>query len=102
MLFRGPPLSCEARGLVMRPPATSTDFDRAYRSPVTFWGDVRIPKEVLALVRRDSPRSSLELGCGVGRISCFLAKRGTHATGVDFSQVAIGKARERASRDDVR
>jgi 2-polyprenyl-3-methyl-5-hydroxy-6-metoxy-1,4-benzoquinol methylase len=83
-------------------PTTSSDFDRAYRSRITVWGDIRIPEEVKALVRQRAPRCALELGCGVGRLSRYLAQQGVRATGVDFSTVAIAKARERVSQDHVR
>jgi SAM-dependent methyltransferase len=86
----------------MNAPTKSTDFDLAYRLPITLWGDVRIPEEVKALVRNGSPGSSLELGCGVGRFSRYVAQQGLRATGVDFSPVAIAKARERVVNDDVR
>ncbi|PTL75571.1 class I SAM-dependent methyltransferase [Vitiosangium sp. GDMCC 1.1324] len=86
----------------MSAPITSADFDRAYRAPITFWGDIRIPKEIQALARQGSPRSSLELGCGVGRFTRYLAQQGLRATGVDFSPVAIAKARARVAQDDVR
>lgn len=85
----------------MTAPTTSTDFDRAYRAPFTFWGDIRIPEEIKALARRGAPRTSLELGCGVGRFSRYMAQRGVRATGVDFSPVAIAKAREQASQEDT-
>lgn len=58
------------------PPTTSTEFDRAYRSPVTLWGDIRIPAELKALAQKESPRRSLELGCGIGRFSRYLAQQG--------------------------
>jgi len=83
----------------MKPPATSVDFDRAYKAPITFWGDVRVPQEIKALARQGSPESALELGCGIGRFSRYLAQRGLRVTGVDFSQVAIAKARENAAKD---
>jgi cyclopropane fatty-acyl-phospholipid synthase-like methyltransferase len=73
-------------------PKTSTDFDRAYRAPLTLWGDLRIPPEVAALVRSGAPRGVLELGCGVGRLSRYMASQGLRAVGVDFSSVAIAKA----------
>lgn len=79
-------------------PTTSADFDRAYRAPFTFWGDVRIPEEVRALARHGA-RSSLELGCGVGRFSRWLAREGLHATAVDFSPVAIERARAGVAND---
>ena len=78
-------------------PTTRSDFDRAYRGLFTVWGDPRIPDEVATLVREQAPESALELGCGVGRITRYLAKQGVHTTGVDFSSVAIEKARSRAA-----
>jgi cyclopropane fatty-acyl-phospholipid synthase-like methyltransferase len=86
----------------MTAPTTSTDFDRAYRAPVTFWGDLRIPEELKTLARQGAPRTALELGCGVGRFSRYLAQQGLRATGVDFSPVAIAKAREAVAQDSVR
>jgi cyclopropane fatty-acyl-phospholipid synthase-like methyltransferase len=83
-------------------PTTSADFDRAYRAPITVWGDIRIPKEIKRLVRQSAPGSALELGCGVGRFSRYVARHGTRATGVDFSHVAIAKAQARVAQDDVR
>jgi len=45
------------------------------------------------------PGRALDLGCGVGRSAVWLAEHGWQVTGVDFSDVAIGLARER--RPDV-
>lgn len=86
----------------MAVPTTSADFDRAYRAPFTIWGDIRIPEEVQALARQGGSRSVLELGCGVGRFSRYLAQQGMRVTGVDFSPVAIAKAREKAAGDTPR
>ncbi len=86
----------------MLAPTKSTDFDRAYSAKFTFWGDIRIPEEVKELVGRGHARSVLELGCGIGRISCYLAQRGLRVTGVDFSPVAIAKAQERVAQDNER
>ena len=83
----------------MKAPSTPAEFDRAYRAPVTFWGDVRVPDEVKALVRERSPRNALELGCGLGRFSRYVAAQGVRVTGVDFSPVAIEKARAHATHD---
>lgn len=77
------------------PPTTSAEFDHAYRLPFTVWGDVRMPPEIVALAEASSPRTSLELGCGIGRFTEHLARQGIRATGVDFSAVAIDKARAR-------
>jgi cyclopropane fatty-acyl-phospholipid synthase-like methyltransferase len=86
----------------LKAPTTSAEFDREYRSAFTFWGDVRVPKEVKSLAPGGGDWRALELGCGVGRYSRYLALQGCHATGVDFSPVAIAKAQERVSHDDVR
>ena len=86
----------------MNAPTTSADFDRAYRAHFTFWGDIRIPEEIKALARDGAPRRVLELGCGIGRFSRYVAKQGVEATGVDFSAVAIAKATERVARDERR
>lgn len=86
----------------MMPPTTSTDFDAAYRAPLTFWGDVRIPGEVKALADGLQEGKVLELGCGLGRFSQYLASRGFDSTGVDFSAVAIDKACARVAGKDRR
>jgi len=79
------------------PPSKSGDFDQAYRSRILHWvwTDIRIPAELKALVRQVSPQCALELGCGIGRFSDYLAQHGVRVTGVDFSPVAIEKARQR-------
>jgi SAM-dependent methyltransferase len=41
-----------------------------------------------------SPGRALDLGCGAGRASIWLARRGWRVTAVDFSEVAIELARE--------
>lgn len=82
----------------MHPPANSVEFDRAYRSVLTpwIWTDFRIPEELKQLVAEVRPVCSLELGCGLGKYSRYLAQRGVLAVGVDFSQVAIDRAQATA------
>jgi SAM-dependent methyltransferase len=84
------------------PPRTSADFDSAYRLPFTPWGDFRIPGEIVALVAEKAPRRVLELGCGLGRFSRYVARQGVTTTGIDFSPVAIAKARASVARDRQR
>lgn len=81
------------------PPSTPTDFDRAYRALLTPWGDVRVPPEIKSLAARGSGQRTLELGCGVGRFSRYLARQGLRVTAVDFSPVAVAKARAAAAQD---
>ena len=86
----------------MNAPTKSADFDRAYKLPITIWGDIRIPGEIKALSRLGPPQSALELGCGLGRFSRFMARQGVRTTGVDFSPVAISRARGRVAKDGFR
>jgi 2-polyprenyl-3-methyl-5-hydroxy-6-metoxy-1,4-benzoquinol methylase len=86
----------------MKAPATGEDFDRAYKSPITLWGDFRFPPEIKELAQQGSPQTVLELGCGVGRFSRQLAQQGLQVTGVDFSKVAIEKAKNRVAQDDLK
>ncbi len=79
-------------------PFTSGQFNKAYNFPITFWGDVRIPKELKELVEKTKPKTSLELGCGLGRFSTYMAEEGIKSTGVDFSSVAIEKAKRRVAK----
>jgi len=85
--------------MFMQAPNTPAAFDRVYRAPLSPWGDVRIPPELKELARAGNPRSALELGCGVGRFSRYMAQAGLRAVGVDFSSVAIEKARARVAQD---
>ena len=81
-------------------PSTSAEFDKIYDSLLHWlWSDIRIPIELKELAISCKPKNSLELGCGLGRFSSFMAKQGIAATGVDFSYVAIEKANERTIYD---
>lgn len=86
----------------MKAPTTCHEFDKAYAALFTIWGDFRIPSEVKELIDRITPARALELGCGVGRISRYMAGLGLEVTGVDFSALAIKKAKERVANDQVR
>jgi len=47
------------------------------------------------------PGRALDLGCGEGRNALWLAERGWHVTGVDFSDVGLAKAGRLAAARDV-
>jgi SAM-dependent methyltransferase len=85
------------------PPTKSFDFDSVYRSRIYhwMWSDPRIPSELKELIAREAPRTVLELGCGLGRFSRYVAEQGVRVTGVDFSEVAIAKAQARVARDEA-
>lgn len=83
----------------MSAPTTSQGFDQAYAAAFTMWGDWRIPSEVKKIVAENEATRALELGCGVGRISRYMTRQGLQVTGVDFSPLAIEKAKARVSKD---
>jgi SAM-dependent methyltransferase len=47
-------------------------------------------------VRRFTPRSVLDAGCGTGRVAIELARHDIHVVGVDFDESMIAEARRRA------
>ena len=49
------------------------------------------------LTGRDTPASALDVGCGTGRNTCYLAGLGARTVGVDFSSAALARARARAA-----
>ncbi len=74
-------------------------FRLAYRRGFTPW-DSGVPPpelvEVIEGVRRLPPGRALDLGCGTGTTSVFMARNGWDVTGVDFVPRAIRLARARA------
>jgi cyclopropane fatty-acyl-phospholipid synthase-like methyltransferase len=79
------------------PPSNSNEFDKAYSSMIHWaWSDIRIPRELKELASTYKPKTSLELGCGLGNFSCYMAEQGIKATGIDFSPIAIERAKKKA------
>jgi ubiquinone/menaquinone biosynthesis C-methylase UbiE len=61
--------------------------------------DQEVTRETLGNQRFES---ILELGCGTGKNTAFLAQIGSHVHALDFSQGMIEKAREKVKADNVR
>jgi len=75
-------------------------WDRKYAEKEQLWATT--PNRTFASEAEGLPvGSALDLACGEGRHAVWLAKRGWQVTAVDFSDVAIGKARARAEREGV-
>lgn len=76
-------------------------FHQAYEGGNPPW-DTRItPPELVAEVEGPQARSSgraLDLGCGTGTNSLYLASHGWSVTGIDFIPSAIEQAREKQRR----
>jgi SAM-dependent methyltransferase len=79
---------------------TPDDWDRRYAEPRLVWSAEpnRFLVEELAGV---PPGRALDLACGEGRNAIWLARRGWEVTGVDFSGVAVDKARRMAAEAGV-
>jgi SAM-dependent methyltransferase len=71
---------------------SSQDWDQRYSASELVWtaepNGFLVP-EVAGL----PPGRALDLGCGEGRNAIWLAEQGWQVTGVDFSQLALDKAR---------
>jgi SAM-dependent methyltransferase len=77
------------------------DWDRRYAEG-QMWStgpNARFAEEVAGLGL--PPGRALDLGCGEGRNALWLAQKGWDAVGVDFSTVAIERARERARTEGL-
>lgn len=79
-------------------------FDTAYRAGYTPWNDMPSTERIRALVERQEIAGGgrgLDLGSGRGANAAYLAAHGWSMTGVDFSGVAVRKARDYAAAAGV-
>ncbi|MHB1924366.1 MAG: class I SAM-dependent methyltransferase [Acidimicrobiales bacterium] len=75
-------------------------WDERYRSQDLVWGAK--PNRFLAEEAAALPTGrALDLACGEGRNALWLAERGWQVTGVDFSRVAVDRARSLAAERGV-
>ena len=76
------------------------DWDKRYASAENLWS-AKPNRFLVAEVEHLEPGRALDLACGEGQNAIWLATRGWDVTGIDYSQVAIAKARSRAERESV-
>lgn len=72
------------------------EWDRRYAGTELLW-TARPNRFLVAEGAELSPGRALDLACGEGRNAVWLAEQGWQVTGVDFSGVALAKARELAA-----
>lgn len=70
------------------------------------WDSIGVRDDLVHLLARgditpDRYPRSIDLGCGTGANVVYLAEKGFDSWGVDFSTVAIRKARKRAAESDA-
>lgn len=79
-------------------------YRKVYEAGADFWEEP-VPTEALVkFLNNFGPtkgRKALEMGCGEGRDSIYLAKIGFHVTGMDVSQSAIKHAKKRTKKEMV-
>ena len=78
-------------------------FDLQYRFSKPPWDSGITPPEVTALIEKGkiARGRALDLGCGTGTNSIYLARHGFAVVGIDFSAKAIALARAKARREGV-
>ncbi len=78
----------------------ASDWNARYDTPELIWSGE--PNQFLAPEVSDlTPGRALDLACGEGRNSVWLATQGWTTTGVDFSDVGIAKARALSQKHGV-
>ena len=76
------------------------DWDRRYSEQGLLWS-AEPNRFLVAEVGDLRPGRALDLACGEGRNALWLASLGWRVTGVDYSQVAIAKGRDRAAAENA-
>lgn len=67
-----------------------------------YWGMWEIPETELGLLPEDmSGMRAIELGCGTGYVSAWLARRGASVVGIDVSEAQLDTARRLAADHGV-
>ncbi|MBI2445835.1 class I SAM-dependent methyltransferase [Candidatus Micrarchaeota archaeon] len=87
--------------------SAASHWDSAYRLPSSEipWEIEQPPSELVALLdsgRVNAGSTALDVACGSGNYSVFLAKKGFDVTGVDFSEKALALAEKKAQKAGVR
>jgi SAM-dependent methyltransferase len=76
------------------------DWDARYAAVENLWA-AKPNRFLVAEVGELEPGRALDLACGEGQNAIWLATLGWQVTGVDYSEVAIAKARGRAEREGI-
>jgi SAM-dependent methyltransferase len=72
--------------------------ERGWRDQIPHWGCWQLPDTEVSLLPTDmSGMRAIELGCGTGYVSAWMARRGASVVGIDNSERQLATARRLAS-----
>ena len=85
---------------------TAADYvepaERAWRATEPYWGIWRLPESELRLLPKDlTGRRCLEIGCGAGYVSAWMARRGGTVFGIDPTPNQLATARRLRAEHDL-
>src|SRR5690349_24613522 len=69
--------------------------DRQWATDEITWGIWSVPETPIGSLPEVEGRDVVELGCGTGYVSAWLARRGARPTGVDLSENQLETARRK-------
>ena len=76
--------------------------ERNWAAQEPTWGIWGVPESELAMLPADmTGMRAIELGCGTGYVSAWMARRGARVTGIDASERQLATARRLAAEHDV-
>ena len=78
-----------------------TIMEERYKSGDVPWDDELPPPEVMDLVSNLEPGMALDLGCGYGRATIFMARLGWQVDAIDIIPDAVAKAAKRSREAGV-
>jgi 2-polyprenyl-3-methyl-5-hydroxy-6-metoxy-1,4-benzoquinol methylase len=78
-------------------------LEKTYKKPRVVWTATEPPKELVELIESGKlkPCKVIDVGCGEGFYSIYLASKGFEVTGIDISEKAIRYAKENAQKHGV-
>jgi SAM-dependent methyltransferase len=84
--------------------SSSQEWDECYQADLPPWESGRPSSELARVLEEEkiTPCRVFELGCGSGVNAVWMAQRGFDVTAVDFSELAINRARLRAAEAGVK